>query len=41
MGRSERWATDREKKKTLSKNGAGPILYLEMMRNLPIPMNLI
>ena len=29
MGRSERWATDREKKKTLSKNGAGPILYLE------------
>lgn len=29
MGRSERWATDREKKKTLSKNGAGPILYFE------------
>lgn len=29
MGRGERWATDREKKKTLSKNGAGPILYLE------------
>lgn len=29
MGRSERWATDREKKKALSKKGAGPILYLE------------
>lgn len=29
MGRSERWATTREKQKVLSEHGAGPVLYCE------------
>lgn len=29
MSRSERWATNREKKKVLTENGAGPVLYCE------------
>lgn len=29
MSRSERWATDREKKRVLTEEGAGPVLYCE------------